>query len=198
MAATDVYMLVFDGFADWEPAHALAELRRWGKREIVTIGFEGRPIVSMGGLRILPDRTLAEVESEQIALLLLPGGDLWEAGTYPQAQLTALLNQLAAIGIPIAAICGATLALARAGLLNDRRHTSTVPGDLSIAAPTYLGAAHYTSALAVTDRGVITASGLGSVDFAREVFAILNLFSTHDQTMWFDMYKHGRLPSTAV
>ena len=33
-----VHVLVFDGFADWEPAHALAELRRSGGLEVVAVG----------------------------------------------------------------------------------------------------------------------------------------------------------------
>lgn len=197
MAPSDVYVLVFDGFADWEPAHALAELRRSGKRDIVVVGFNSNPVVSMGGLRVMPHRSLAEVAADQVGLLILPGGDLWESGEYAQTTLSALLRQLEVSRIPIAAICGATLALARAGLLNDRRHTSTVPGDLNTA-PEYSGAAYYLSTPAVTDRGVITASGLASVDFAREVLAMFGVFSTADQALWFDMYKHGRLPSTAV
>jgi putative intracellular protease/amidase len=198
MSPRDVYVLVFDGFADWEPAHALAELRREGKRAIVVVGFDANPVTSMGGLRVMPDRALAEVEPHNVGLLILPGGDMWEQGNYPQPLITGLLSKLVGASIPIAAICGATLALARAGLLNDRRHTSTVPGDLKAAAPAYSGAAHYVSDLAVTDRGVITASGLGSVDFAREVFATLQLFSAADEALWFDMYKFGRLPGAAV
>ena len=194
MAPSDVYVLVFDGFADWEPAHALAELRRSGKREIIAMGFEAGPVTSMGGLRVSPNRALIDVDVGQIELLILPGGTIWEAGDYPQKLLTTLLQQLAAHGIPIAAICGATLALARAGLLNDRLHTSTVPGDLDAAGPEYRGAAFYVSNLAVTERGVTTASGLGSVDFAREVFLALHVFSDSDAALWFDMYKHGRLP----
>ena len=194
MAPSDLYVLVFDGFADWEPAHALAELRRSGKREIIAMGFEARPVMSMGGLRVSPDRALIDVEVGQIGLLILPGGAIWEAGDYPQELLTTLLHQLVAHGIPVAAICGATLALARAGLLNDRLHTSTVPGDLDAAGPEYCGAAFYVPNLAVTERGVTTASGLGSVDFAREVFLALHVFSDSDAALWFDMYKHGRLP----
>jgi putative intracellular protease/amidase len=142
----------------------------------------------MGGLRVLPDRALTQVEVHNIGLLILPGGDMWEQGSYPQTLLENLLSELVARSIPIAAICGATLALARAGLLNDRRHTSTVPGDLKAAAPRYSGAAHYVPDLAVTDRGIITASGLGSVDFAREVFAALRVFGEADEALWFDMY----------
>ncbi len=197
MAASDIYVMVFDGFADWEPAYALAELRRSGKREVVTVGFSGKPVVSMGGLRVLPDGSLAEVRTDHVGLFLIPGGDLWEAGEHPDPVLSPLLQRLDAAGVPIAAICGATLALACAGLLNDRRHTSTVPGDLNAAAG-YSGAAHYVLAPAVTDRGVITASGLASVDFAREVFALLGVFTSADQALWFDMYKSGQLPDTAV
>lgn len=197
MTAKDIYVLVFEGFADWEPAHALAELRRSGKRNVVAVGFDTEPVVSMGGLRVLPDRSLTDVSTDDVGLFLLPGGDLWETGKYPEAALSAILNQLNTRGVPLAAICGATFALARAGLLNDRRHTSTVPGDLN-AVPGYSGAAHYVTNPAVTDRGVITASGLASVDFAREMLALLDVFSSADQALWYDMYKSGQLPNSAV
>lgn len=74
---------------------------------------------------------------------------------YPEADLLALPLELEARSVPIAAICGATVACARAGLLNHRRHTSTIPGDLDPLAG-YSGAAHYVAEPAVTDRGVIT------------------------------------------
>ena len=194
MASSDVYVLVFDGFADWEPAHALAELRRSGRRHVVVVGFNRNPVVSMGGLHVQPQRSLDDVSADQVGLLILPGGELWESGHYAEPALSALLKELEAAGTPIAAICGATLALARAGLLNDRRHTSTVPGDLNMA-PGYSGAAHYVPELAVTDRGIITASGLANVEFAREVLAMLEVFSKADEALWFDMYKSGRLPA---
>lgn len=197
MAPSDIHVLVFDGFADWEPAHALAELRRSGKRDVVAVGFNASSVVSMGGLRVLPDRPLSEVTANQVGLFILPGGDLWETGDYPEPELSDVLRQLDASGVPVAAICGATFALARAGLLNDRRHTSTIPNDLN-AVPGYTGAAHYVAEPAVTDRGVITASGLASVDFAREVFAMMEVFSTADQAVWFDMYKSGQLPGPGV
>jgi putative intracellular protease/amidase len=152
----------------------------------------------MGGLRVLPDLALAEVVPEAPGLLILPGGEVWAPGNYPRAQLGGLLRRLNADAVPIAAICDATIALARVGLLNDRTHTSTAPGNLKAAGPEYRGAAHYSPALAVTDRHVITASGLGSVEFAREIFSALQVFSDSDAAMWFDMYKHGRLPGTPV
>ena len=58
----------------------------------------------------------------------------------------------------------------------------------------YSGGAHYIESAAVTDRHVITASGLAPVDFARAIFAELGVFSAKHEAMWFDMFKHGRLP----
>jgi putative intracellular protease/amidase len=192
-----VHVLVFDGFADWEPAYALAELRRSGHQEVVAVGFGPQPVTSMGGLRVVPDRTLNEVRGEDVRVLIVPGGDLWEReDAYPRAELEALLGRVAAAERPIAAICGATVALARARLLDNRRHTSNTPGYLSEHAPAYRGAAQYQPSLAVRDRGVITASGLGAVEFAREIFAELQIFDGSDAALWFDMFKHGKMPGT--
>jgi len=193
-----IHVLVFDGFADWEPAHALAELRRWGKRAVRTVGFTRAPVVSMGGLRISPDLELSEARPADVELLVIPGGDLWEGETYPRSHLESFIKALVAADIPVAAICAGTLALGRAGVLDHRRHTSNMCDYLSSHAPEYAGAAHYLDSPAVRDRHVITASGLAPVDFAREIFAELAIFSEGDAALWFEMFKHGRLPRVAT
>ena len=43
--------------------------------------------------------------------------------------------------------------------------------------------------LAVTDRNIITASGPGSVKFAREVICQLKLHEEANTQLWFDMFK---------
>jgi putative intracellular protease/amidase len=188
-----VHALVFDGFADWEPAFALAELRRSGGLEVMTVGFDRRPIRSMGGLQVVPDRVLAEVDPAAVRLILLPGGDLWE-GPYPRTELETLLHDLQSTRVPIAAICGGTLALARAGLLDDRRHTSNELAYLERMVPEYAGASRYVDALAVRDDGLITASGVGATEFAREIFEELEVFSAADRPIWYHLFKYGALP----
>jgi putative intracellular protease/amidase len=197
MTKQAVHVLVFDGFADWEPAHALAELRRSGKRSVVVVGFDAKPVISMGGLRVAPDRKLRDVRVSEVEILIIPGGDLWE-GSYPEADLNRVITDLVAANVPIAAICGGTLAVARAGLLNDRRHTSNMPGYIAEHAPAYYGTAFYEPVPAVNDKGVITASGLAPIEFAREIFKQLRVFSPADEDLWFDMFKHGRLPESAI
>lgn len=192
-----VHVLVFEGFADWEPAHALAELRRSGNRSVVAVGFDLEPVTSMGGLRVVPDRALDVIRPSEIEILILPGGDFWER-SYPQADLNQVLNDLVRKGVPIAAICAGTLAVARAGLLNDRRHTSNMPDYIGEHYPDYTGSSLYEAVPAVNDNGVITASGLAPVEFAREIFKQLKIFTAADEELWFDMFRHGRLPQSAV
>jgi putative intracellular protease/amidase len=191
-----VYLLVFDGFADWEPAYALAELRRSGGRTVRTVGFTRAPVESMGGLRVVPDVELAAVRPRDVELLVLPGGDMWERDAYPRAQLESLIAELLASETPIAAICAGTLALGRTGALNERRHTSNMRAYLPAHAPEYSGAARYIEAPAVCDGHVITASGLAAVDFAREIFAELGIFDEAEDAAWFGMFKHGILPDS--
>jgi putative intracellular protease/amidase len=185
-----VHILVFDGFADWEPAFAMAELRRSGGLDVVTLGFSEAPVRSMGGLRVLPDRPLEGLDPATVRLLILPGGDMWE-GPHPRAKLERTLDALHGAGVPIAAICGATLAVARAGLLEEHAHTSNERAYLEHMVPEYTGRGGYVDALAVRDRGLITASGLGAVEFAREIFEELQVFSESDRPMWFQLFKHG-------
>ena len=74
------YLLVVPGFADWEPAHALAGLRRHGHYRVEVVGLTSEPVESMGGVRVQPTRVLGEVKPHDVAVFILPGGDRWEAG----------------------------------------------------------------------------------------------------------------------
>ncbi len=113
-----IYVLLHDDYADWEPASALAELRRSFGFSVQSMGLTTAPIVSMGGLRIIPDIALSHFVPESAAILILPGGDAWMEGEV--VEVSDAINAMVAVGQPVAAICAATLALAHAGQLNDR------------------------------------------------------------------------------
>ena len=193
MTARNVAVLVFDGFADWEPAYALTGLRRWGNRSVVTVGYERNAVLSMGGMRVVPDEVLEAVTPASTELLLLPGGDQW-LESYPAARVDAVVRQLIDAGVPVASICAATVAMARGGFLKDRRHTSNGATFLKQQAPGYETPEMYTDALAVADRGVITASGLGAVEFADAIFATLDVLDDANRAVYIDMYRRGVAP----
>ena len=101
-------------------------------------------------------------------------------------------------GIPIAAICAATVAIARLGLLRGRRHTSNGLEYLRSNVPGYAEAANYVDSPAVRDRGLITASGLGDVEFARELFEELDVLSAEDRAAWAAIFRSARLPDVVA
>src|SRR5512147_2547629 len=140
----DVHLFVVDTMADWEPAFAVAHINRPApgmpsRYRVRTVGLARTSIRSMGGLVITPDLTLSELVPEESAMLILPGADLWQDAATDPALESA--RDFVEADVPIAAICGATFGLARAGLLDDRRHTSNDPGWL--ASSGYRGAAYY-------------------------------------------------------
>ncbi len=192
-----LYFLAIPGFADWEPAHALAEVRRHGGYRVETVALTPGPVESMGGLTVQPTQVLADLEPDDVALLLLPGGDRWEREPLEPA-LAHVLSLLDQRGVPIAAICAATLAIARTGLIRGRRHTSNGLDYLQQYVPQYTEAAAYVDMPAVRDRGLITASGLGDVEFAREIMAELGVLSDEDRDLWVRIFRAGRLPSGAA
>lgn len=192
-----IYFLVFDGFADWQAALALCEIRRPGDWQVQTVGFSMAPVVSMGGLNVRPDLPLAGLDVERAALLIVPGGHLWQRGEGEPA--VAAIRQMYASGAPVAAIDSGVLALARAGLLDHCRHTGNWSGQIAAQVPAYAGAEQYDSeVLAVSDGGVTTASHLGSVEFAREVIRTLDLYSHSDREHWYRLFKHAQLPPWCV
>ena len=193
MPTKAVYLLIVPGFADWEPAHALAELRRHGGFRVEVVGLSTAPVESMGGLRVQPGRPIAEVDPADVAAFILPGGDRWETSPV-EPELAALLRRLDAAAVPLAAICAATVAIARTGLLRGRRHTSNGRAYLEQLVPGYDGGAEYVDAPAVRDRGLITASGLADVEFAAELFNELDVLSESERAEWIDLFRGGRLP----
>ena len=192
--AKRVYLMAVAGFADWEPAHALAELRRYGRYDVVTVGLTDAPVTSMGGLTVLPSISVTSVAPADVAAFILPGGDRWQDGTL-EPELIELLHHLDDADVPLAAICAATVAVARSGLLKGRRHTSNGLGYLRKYVPGYSESDNYVDAPAVRDRKLITASGLADVEFARELFEELDVLSAAERGQWAEMFRSGRLPS---
>jgi putative intracellular protease/amidase len=192
-----IYFLAFDGYADWQAALALCEIRRPGDWQVRTVGFSLAPVTSMGGLIVQPELSLAQLDFECAALLIVPGGHLWQRGE--GAAAVAAIRHLHAAGAPVAGIDSGVLALARAGLLDDCRHTGNWPGQIASQVPAYAGAEQYDGdVLAVSDGGTITASHLGSVEFAREVIHTLDLYSPSDREHWYRLFKHAQLPPWCV
>jgi putative intracellular protease/amidase len=185
------HLAVYDTLADWEVGHLLAELRTGrftGVRfDVVAVAESLEPITTMGGVHVVPDALLAGLDPADSDLLILPGADIWDAGG-GRAFAAAAARFLDA-GVPVAAICGATAGLARAGLLDERAHTSADPGYL--AATGYAGGAHYVDRRAVVDGELITAGPQSPVQFACATLERLGLASARTLDAYEGVFHRG-------
>lgn len=177
-----------DAMADWETGYVMQALSMQGMRggEVLplrTVSADGAPVRTIGGMTVLPDGALCEVREDGLAALLLPGADSWDAEKH--GAVLALAARLLEQGVPVAAICGATLALAKRGLLDDRAHTSNSLAFLQGLAENYRGRAHYREDVAVADGDLITASSAGGLLWARLIVERLGLFPAETVEAWY-------------
>jgi putative intracellular protease/amidase len=187
-----VFFFIFNGFADWEAANALAEINKCQRYAVETVGLNRDPVRSMGGLTVFPDQGLADLALENTALLILPGGTAWEEKKL--RELIPVVQEFNNRGIPIAAVCAATTLLADAGLLDKISHSSNAKSYLKSASVSYQGEAYYKDELAVSDSNIITASGIAPLEFAREIFLLLEIFDDLTLEKWYGLFKSGILP----
>ncbi|MEC0169111.1 type 1 glutamine amidotransferase family protein [Paenibacillus graminis] len=189
-----VYLYVFDTMADWEIGYLTAELNsgRYYKKglapsKIVTVANEKTLVTTMGGLTIMPDITLKECSMASADALILPGGNTWtEAIHEPILQMAERCIQE---DILVAAICGATMGLAQAGLLNSRPHTSNDLEYLRMICPAYTGEEFYQMQSVVTDGKLITASGIAPLEFTVHVLKALDVMTPEKLKAWYSLYK---------
>ena len=167
------------GWADWEAGPVLAALREYYSVQIEIATPDGEPQTSIGGVLAASDYTFTDPVLADAEVLLLIGSDAWVA--YRDEAFFSLLRQAQADGKIIGAICAGTVALARAGLLTGKAHTSNGAEWLSQQAPDYAGAAGYVDTpKAVTDGRLVTASGLAPITFSAAIARLAAPEGKHD------------------
>jgi len=184
-----IFVFLFNGFSDWEIAYLTPEIKKSEEFDLIYFSADGKPVSSMGGLHVLPDLKLSEVYADDVYMLILPGGTAWEKGE--NREIDPLTKALFAEGKTIAAICAATTYLGKLGFLDNRKHTSNDLQYLKTVAAHYSGEKHYINAFAVTDQNIITANGIATIEFAREIFGAIKLYTDQDIEKWFQLFKNG-------
>ena len=189
-----VYIYILNTLADWEIGYLTAELnsgRYLDKTrppvEIITIGNTTEPIKTMGGITITPDENIDNIKFEEDDLLILPGADTWTEEE--NKKIIDIVSSIINEKVIIAAVCGATIALANRGILNNRKHTSNDIEVLKMFCPEYIGENFYLNQPAVTDDNLITASGIAPLEFSYEILKRTNLMKTETLEAWYQLYK---------
>lgn len=192
-----IYTYVLNTMADWEAGLAVAELntqRFFEKRQdfhVKTFALTTEPVTTMGGITILPDFPISEVKSADAVLMILPGAEDWEKPEHE--QVLKLAKDFLASEIPVAAICGATEAMARFGMLNNVEHTSNGLEFLKMTCPGYTGEHLYKDQTAVTAGNLITAGSSSSVAFAYHILQKLEAMKPDKLEYWNGYFENHSL-----
>lgn len=114
-------VLFIDRFADWEYGLLAASAVEWFGARAVSLAPNGKPVTSASGFTLTPDRSTAVDENTDLDAVAVIGSDQWVDAP---PNVSALLTAVAARGGVVGGICAGTLALARAGLFGNAKHTS--------------------------------------------------------------------------
>lgn len=195
MREKEVLLLLTDRWADWEASYAIAEINSTEQYVVKTIAIDTQPKASIGGLNVGIDYSIDDYQSfDNLAMIILPGGFSW--GEHRYDEIADFVRRAHDSGIPIAAICGATIFLGKHGFLDNIKHTGDeleyFQEELSDEEG-YNGKEHFVSAQLMNDNGFITANETAAVDFAYEIFRELKIDTNEELGLWYDKFKNGMI-----
>ena len=186
------YLYILNTLADWEIGFLTAELtsKRYfenqnGTFDLIKIGDTKESIKTMGGLIVTPETSIGSIKFNDDDVLILPGADTWMEKENEQVLFIA--KNLIERGINVAAICGATVGLAKTGALNNKKHTSNDKDFLKLVCKEYTGEHNYLEQPDVCDKNLITASGLAALEFTYELLKMLKVFGKETLEAWYSL-----------
>ena len=189
MYPKEVLVVLTDRWADWEAAYATWGINSKEQYTVKTIAVDNQPKVSIGGFRTEIDYSINDYQGfESLAMIILAGSFSWQEGRHD--EIADFVRKARSFDIPVAAICGATIFLGKHGFLDNVKHTGD---DLEYFQKErgYNGQEHHISAQVAVDKGFITANETAAVDFACEIFRILQIYTEEEIKSQYDYFKNG-------
>lgn len=171
MTAKRITIVLLEDFADWEVGVFAAAARAWLGAELSYVTPGGKPVRSMGGLVVTPDAALDILAEGRFDALVAIGSSRWEAADAP--DIGPVIRTALAAGKPVGGICGATLALARSGVLTGRRHTSNAKAYPTEHVAGYDSSLYVETPKAVVDGKLVTAPGTAPASFATALIGLI-------------------------
>ena len=118
-----VLVTLAPGFEEIEAVTVIDVLRRSGARVSIAGTIDGL-IEGARGVKVAPDEYLNNMKTDDLDLLVLPGGQPGTDNLKKDPRITALLKKMADKKKLIGAICAAPIILEKNGLLQNRKRTS--------------------------------------------------------------------------
>ena len=190
-----VLFVLLNEYTDWEGAFLSTALHVGVipggeiKYEVHTVAPTLDTIRSIGGFRTLSDYSFDNMPKDYAALVLI-GGNSWDSS---EAELVApLVQETLDNGKIVGAICNGASFLCSHGFLNNVKHTGNGLDQLKHwGGDKYTNESGYIEAQAVSDKNIVTANGVGHLEFTREMLLSLKANTPEQIAQWYDFYKNG-------
>ncbi len=161
-----VYVMLADGFEEVEAIEPIDILKR-GNVPVKTVGVKNKVVTGAHGITVTADIGIDDVNTDDMELLMLPGGaghEILDASK----EVHNLIDYALAHSLYISAICAAPSILGKKMILEGKKATC-FPGYEK-----YLYGADITGEKAVVDGKIITGKGAGAAaDFGFAMLKIL-------------------------
>ena len=147
------------------------------------------PVTAIGGFRVMPDYTFADMPDDYAALVLV-GGYGWL--TPAADEVVSVVRKAVEEGKIVGAICNGASFMARAGFLNNVRHTGNGRDQLRMwGGDSYTNPEGYEHLQAVADGRIVTANGSGVLEFTRELLLLLENDTPERIEMYYQFNRRG-------
>ena len=140
-------------FEDCEVVDPMTILKANGA-EVKIAGITTEAAIGINGLKIIPDIKISNAKADDYDAIVLPGGTGVISNLWDNEELRTLIQQFNSQSKIVAAMCAAPPALAKAGILKDKKVTM-FPWDDGIKELTSRGAI-YENEETVTDGNIVT------------------------------------------
>jgi len=163
-------VLLYDNFMHFEISIATLLFSREG--DVISASLDKKPVRSYEGLTFVPDASITELDEEKVDVLLIPGGN--PRPFSKNLPLIGVIRSLNDRGVPIGAICGGSLFLADAKVLENRQCTTSISNE-SEEFESFKGCELIDSDV-VVDKNIVTAQGNAFVEFAMAIANVAHIF----------------------
>lgn len=181
-----VLVFIYDQMADFEITFVTHLLGADGEKEIITVAYEDKLIKSKSGIVYKPTRLMKDVLKDDVEGLIIPGG--WNGEIRP--ELIELIQNLNVKGKLLGAICAGPRFLAKAGVLEKVRYTTSIVEWTEAHVKQFMEGdpfprRNFILERVVRDGNIITAQGTAFIDFAIEVCDWFGLFEDEEDRKGF-------------
>lgn len=173
----NVCIFYYDGFCEFEVV-LLGLIFR--EKNVFTAALENKVYISEEKQKFLPDKTVGELNPDEIDLFVVPGGN--PSYLFDNTVLRDFITTLNSKNKHIGAICGGPSLLASYGILDNKRCTGDSSGIREDEDYIELfQKAHVLNEDVVIDGNIITSTGQAFVEFAVELGKLMNIYTSDEE-----------------